>query len=442
MLGLGLLLAGAAPAQAKLFEPERFTLANGLEVVVLKDKRAPIVSQTIWYKAGAADEPPGRSGLAHLLEHMMFKGTRKVRSGEFSRTVANLGGRENAFTGHDWTAYYQIAASRHLETLMRLEADRMRNLSFGADAVQSERRVVLEEQLSRVANEPKAQLVEQMDAVQYLGHPYGRPVIGWPEEIERLRLRDLRAFYDRYYAPNNALLVIAGDVDAKDVARLAERHYGPIARRQEPGRLRAEIPPQTSERRLRHESDQAGLPLFRRTYLAPSRSAGASRHALPLLALAQILGGGRTSRLYRALVVDAGAAADVRAWYDDLRLDPTDFGIEATPRPDGAIGPIEAAIDAVIAGLLDEGVTEEELKRAKTQMLAETVYARDDIFSAARYVGAALASGVPLEEIESLPERLAALSVADVNASARHVFKPERSVSGELRPKAASRPGP
>lgn len=439
MLALMLALT-PRPAGAGLFDPATFTLANGLEVVVITDHRAPVVNQTIWYKVGSADEPPGQSGVAHLLEHLMFKATATRPSGEFSRIVSGFGGRENAFTSHDVTAYFQVVARQHLPVMMRLEADRMRNLRFTAQEAQAELQVVLEERLSRIANNPAAEFDEQMDAVQFLGHPYGRPIIGWESELQTLNKRHVEEFYRRYYAPNNAILVIIGDVTAKEVRPLAEKYYGPIKSSAEAVRPRRVIPPQTSARRLEHLSERAPQPIFRRTYLAPSRTAGEARHAVPLMALSQILGGGPTSRLHRELVKEQLIAAEAVAWYDSISVDPSVFGVQAVPKAGGDLQQIETAVDQIVADLLQGGVTQAELDRVRTGMLAQAIYARDGVLSAARYVGQARAAGVSLAEIESWPDQVRALNVEMVNAAARHVLSAERSVTGRLIPKSTVAP--
>jgi zinc protease len=435
---LAALVLVTAPGRAGLFNPETFTLDNGMRVVVIPDHRAPVVTHMVWYKVGAADEPPGKSGIAHFLEHLMFKGTPQVPPGEFSKIVARNGGRDNAFTSHDYTGYVQSVAVDKLELVMQLEADRAANLVLTEAVVAPEREVVLEERRSRTDNEPSAILSEQLSAAQFLAHPYGVPVVGWEHEIRALDKDDALDFYRAHYVPNNAILVVAGDVTAAQVRPLAEKYYGVLAPGQVPPRLRPQEPPQRAARRLEMRDTRVRQPTWRRSYLAPSRMAGERQHSLPLRALAEILGGGPTSRLYRALVVEQKVAAGASAFYSGRNIDRTRFWLAATPMPGGDIAAVETAAEAIIDQVVAEGVNEEELARVKTGMLAAAVYARDSISTAARIFGTALAIGLSVEDVENWPQRVEALTVEKVNAAARYVFDDERSVTGILLPEPAS----
>lgn len=426
------------PARAGLFNPETFTLANGMKVVVIPDRRAPVVIHMVWYKVGAADEPVGKSGIAHLLEHLMFKGTDKVPAGEFSKIVARNGGRDNAFTSFDYTGYFQAVATDRLELVMKLEADRMSGLVLAPDEVERELQVVLEERRARTDNEPRALLSEQVAAVQYLAHPYGIPVIGWEHELRRLTRADALDFYRTYYAPNNAVLVVAGDITAAELRPLAEKYYGTIPSRPVPPRVRPQEPPQIAARRVEMKDARVRQPSWTRSYLAPSRTAGERQYAVPLAVLSDILGGGSTSRLYRTLVIDEKVAAGAGAHYGGVSLDLTRFYLFATPRPGGSVAEVEAATDRVIDAILRDGVTQKELDRAKTGLLAGAIYARDSLRTAARTFGAALTSGLTIDEIEAWPDLVAAVTVEDVNAAARYVFDLRRSVTGVLLPQPAS----
>jgi zinc protease len=428
----------APPAAAGLFNPETFTLANGMQVVVISDHRAPVVTHMVWYKIGSADQEIGKSGVAHFLEHLMFKGTAKYESGEFQAVVARNGGRENAFTSLDYTAYFQTVAVDRLETMMEMEADRMTNLTLTETQVASERDVILEERRSRVENNPGSQLAEQMIAAQYLAYPYRIPVIGWEHEIRSLQHADVVELYHTYYAPNNAILIVAGDVTVDQVRPLAEKYYGPIPVRDVPPRVRAEEPPQLAARRLEMEHVRVGQPIWRRSYLAPSVKWGETQHALPLSVLADIVGGGATSRFYRALVVDKKIAAQASAFYSSSNLGPSRFFLVGVPVGDADIADVEAEMLAVIERVVAGGITEEELVRAKNGMLAAATYARDSVQGAARTFGAALSIGRTIEEVESWPERVEALTVDDINAAARNVFDDTQSVTAVLRPKRAN----
>jgi zinc protease len=424
-----------------MFDPETFELDNGMQVVVVTNRRAPVVSHWVWYKVGTADSPPGKSGLPHFLEHLMFKGTEDLEPGEFSRTVARNGGTENAMTSSDFTAYFQNIAKDRLPVVMRMEADRMANLRLTDEVVLPERDVILEERRSRVDNDPSARLYEQMNAAQYLNHPYGDPIIGWLHEIESYTREDALDFYDTWYAPNNAVLIVVGDVDAAEVRPLAEATYGRIERADVPARDRLEEPPQQAARRVVLDDARVVQPSLSRSYLAPSQNQAGWETAQALDVFAEIVGGGTTSRLYRELVVERELAANAGAYYRGTALDSTTLRIYATPRSGVELETLEAALDEVLGRTLEEGVSEDELARAKTRMQAESVYARDSLSGAARIFGVALTTGLAVEDVERWPERLAALTLEQVNAAAREVLTPERAVTGLLRPAPNERQG-
>jgi zinc protease len=418
-----------------LFDPQQFTLENGMQVVVISDHRAPVVTHMVWYKVGAADDPPGKSGLAHYFEHMMFKGTKNVPAGQFSQTVASLGGRENAFTSYDYTGYFQTIASAHLETMMRLEADRMANLVVREEDIAAEREVVQEERRSRLENNPSGLLGEQMNSAQFLSHPYGRPVIGWEHEVAELSRQDLLNFYATHYAPNNAILVVAGDVTLDEARPLSERYYGRIPAGEVVARKRLREPPQRAARRVTMRDPRVRVPSWSRTYLAPSRTAGETQHALPLQVLSEILGGGTTARLYKRLVIEEKVASGAGASYRGSSMDLSRFYVYASPQPGGDLESIEAMIEEEIVKLLETGVTEEELRRAKSGMVAGAVFSRDSLAAGARFFGAALAVGRTAEDVESWPERIDAVTADEILAAARHVFNERLSVTGFLLPK-------
>jgi zinc protease len=368
----------------------------------------------------------------------MFKGTKTVPPGEFSKIVARNGGRDNAFTSLDYTGYFQMVARDRLELVMRMEADRMTNLQLRDENVLPELQVVLEERSSRTDNNPAALLSEYTSAAQYMSHPYGIPVIGWRQEVEKLTTEDALTFYHAHYAPGNAVLVVAGDVTAEELKPLAEKYYGAIPATPVPPRVRPQEPPQLAERRVILRDPQVRQPSWNRSYLAPSRTAGATEHAIPLQVLADILGGGATSRLYRKLVVDDKLAAGAGAYYSGVSLDQTAFHVYGSPAPGVDLDKIEAAVDDVLAEIIDKGVTEEEVKRSVNGMLAGAIYARDSVRTAARVFGAALTTGLTVEEIEAWPDRVAQVTVDQVNAAARYVLQRERSVTGLLLPETKS----
>ncbi|WP_341704005.1 pitrilysin family protein [Ferrovibrio sp.] len=427
----------AGPAGAQVFRPTEFSLGNGLQVVLIEDHRAPVVQHMVWYRVGAADEAPNMGGVAHYLEHLMFKGTPGVPPGEFSKIVARQGGRDNAFTSSDYTAYHQLIARDRLELVMKMEAERMVQLSPPADEAKRELQVVLEERLSRTDNNPSALFSEQFDAALYLAHPYGRPVIGWPDVVSRLTLDDAMSFYRSHYAPNNAILVVAGDVGPAELQRLAEKYYGLIPMRPVPPRARVQEPPQLAERRIVMRDGRVAQPSLRRSYLAPSRSAGETQHALPLEVLAEILNA-PAGRLYKALVEGDGPAASAGSWYSSLSLDPTSFGFGIAPKSGRSLDEAEAALDRVLATLLQDGVTAAELTQAKSVMLAEAVYARDSLTGAARLFGMALTTGLTVEDVEAWPRLVQAVTAEQVLAAARAIFDLRRSVTGRLLPRDQS----
>jgi zinc protease len=429
------LAAGGTRAEpGKTFGAETFTLENGMQVVVIANHRAPVVHHSVWYKVGAADEPPGRSGIAHMLEHMMFKGTETIAAGEFSRIVARNGGRDNAFTSHDYTGYFQSISADRLELVMEMEADRMVNLVFDENDFLTEREVVLEERRSRTDTRASALFAEQLAAVQYLAHPYGTPIIGWEHEIRAFAYADALAFYSSHYAPNNAVLIVAGDITVPELRSLAERTYGAIPARPVPERARPTEPPQLAARRIEMKDPRVASPEWVRSYLAPSYRDDPDGLAVPTDVLVSILGGGTTTRLYQALVVDKELATDAVAYYQGGTYDKTRVTLFVRPRPGVAIEAVEAAVEAELATLIENGVEPDELDRAKFNIHAQAVYARDSLYSLARIFGTALTAGMTVEEVESWPDRVQAVTAEDVLAAAKALLVPEHSATGVLLP--------
>ncbi len=434
LAGLALLPLLTAPGLAQVFNPTLFELENGMQIVVIENHRAPVVTHMVWYRAGAADELAGKSGVAHYLEHLMFKGTETRAPGEFSEIIATLGGRENAFTSQDYTAYFQTIAPQHLETMMELEADRMTGLTLTDEIIEPERKVILEERRSRTENNPRALLSEQVSAATYLNHPYRLPVIGWAHEIETITRSDLEEFYRTWYAPNNAILIVSGDVDPDEVLELARKYYGPIEARDLPPRVRPSEPPQRAPREVVMQDPRVQQPSWSRRFIAPSYTAGETEHAYALEVLSEVLGGGTTARMYRNLVVEDALAASAGAWYAPGSLDLTTFGFWFTPRPGVALDDLQAALDKRVAELLEDGVTEDEVSRAKQRLIDSAVFARDSVGGPARVFGAALASGQTAEDVEAWPERIRDVTVDQVNAAARAVIDLRRSTTGVLLP--------
>jgi len=432
LAALALAILVVTPLRAA--EVTSFALDNGMEVVVLEDRRAPVVVHMVWYRVGAADEPPGKSGIAHFLEHLMFKSTETRESGEFSRVVAANGGTDNAFVSFDYTAYFQRVAADRLELMMEMEADRMVNLRLTPEEVETERQVILEERNQRTENEPGALFGEQRNAAQFMNHPYGIPVIGWRHEIEALTLEDAKAFYRTHYAPNNAILIVAGDIGPEEVREMAERHYGAIPANPDiPPRVRPSEPPQRAERRLTFADPRVAQPYVIRTYLAPERNAGDQREAAALLLLAEVLGGsGQTSVLARKLQFDTQLAVFTSAFYSGTSLDDTTFGLVIVPSEGVSLAEAEAALDGAVAEFLDEGIDDAQLERIRTQIRAALIYEEDDIQSLARSYGMALTSGLTVEDIQAWPEILKSVTEEEILAAAARVFDRTNAVTGWL----------
>ncbi|WP_170369114.1 M16 family metallopeptidase [Ruegeria arenilitoris] len=410
-----------------------FTLDNGMDVVVVEDHRAPVVQHMVWYRAGSADEPIGSSGVAHFLEHLLFKATDTMEAGELSATVAANGGNDNAFTSYDYTAYFQRVAADRLELMMKMEADRMRNIRLTESDIATERDVILEERNQRTENNPRALFGEQMSAAQYLNHRYGVPVIGWKHEMETLDMKDALSFYQTYYAPNNAILVVTGDVDPDEVKALADTYYGVIPANPDlPERVRSQEPPQTAERRLTFKDARVSQPYVQRSYLAPERDAGAQEKAAALFLLAELLGGSTTSYLNEKLQLEQQLAVYAGAFYRGVSLDDTTFDLIVVPAEGVSLQEAEDAMDQAVADFIAEGVNPEDLDRIKMQLRAAQVYARDNVDGIGNRYGRALTSGLTVEDVQAWPDILQAVTGDEIIAAAREVLQPEASVTGWL----------
>jgi zinc protease len=392
----------------------------------------------VWYKTGGADEPRGKSGIAHFLEHLMFKGTKDMPPGMFSRIVAQNGGRDNAFTAEDYTAFHQTVASDRLELVMKLEAGRMTGLILNDAVVLPEREVILEERRSLIDNSPAALLNEQVHTALYLHHPYRIPTIGWEHEMEQLSTEDALDWYRTWYHPNNAILVVAGDVTTDQVRALAEKYYGAIPAQRVPERLRVKEPPRVATSRLEYRSPRVAQASWTRSFLAPSYTGGESKHAYALQVLSEIIGGGATARLHRSLVIEQKLAMSAGAYYDPGRLDLSVFGFYASPRAGISVAQVETAIEAEIKRLLEQGVTAAEVVRAKTRMQADAVYERDSLSGPANIFGAALATGRTIEDVEAWPERIGKVTEDEVNAAAKFVIHESEAVTSVLLPEHPS----
>ncbi|MEM6710762.1 MAG: pitrilysin family protein [Pseudomonadota bacterium] len=434
------LTPGTAVASDFSFAPgaTQFQLDNGMDVVVIPDRRAPVVTHMVWYKVGAADEAPGQSGIAHFLEHLMFKGTKTNPDDTFSQTISKLGGTENAFTSLDYTAYFQRISAEHLPLMMEMEADRMKNLVLNDEVVMSERNVVLEERSSRIDNDPSALMRESFAATLFQNHPYGVPIIGWRHEIEDLSREMALDFYARHYTPENAILVVAGDVDEAVVRPLAERTYGAILACEGgvPSRKRPLEPAPVAERRIAMRDARIAQPMVQMAYLAPSYkyNGGNPAAAAALDVVSHYLGDGTTSRLYRTFVIEKQVAAAIGAFYQGSALDHGTFYLFAYPAEGVSLETLEAEIKQEIEVFLKDGLTEDELARAKRNLVAQTVFAQDSQSSLARIFGSSLAVGEALSDVQAWPARVGNVTLNEAMDAAREVFQPQRAVVGLQEP--------
>ena len=428
---LVMVTAGAAGAGPKITTDK---LENGLEIVTIEDHRAPVVVHMLWYKAGAADEERGVSGIAHFLEHLMFKATTEHASGEFNKVVEANGGSDNAFTTQDYTAYFQRVAADRLPLMMEYEADRMRHLKLTEDDIRTERQVIIEERNMRIENSPDALFSEQRSAAQYLNSPYGTPTIGWRHEMENLQRADALAFYKKYYAPNDAVLVVAGDVTPEEVKTLAEKYYGPLE--PTPGlgeRHRPQEPRQMAARHLVYKDPRVSENYVVRGYLAPERNAGDQRKAAALTLLAKLLGGsGATSFLGHRLQFDQKTAIYAAAGYSGVSYDPTTFMLYVVPVEGRSLDQAEKDLDDGLAAFFRQGVDKDQLERIKMQIRAADIYADDSTRSLAQRYGQALTSGLTVADVQAWPDILQSITPEEIMAAAHEVLVPEHSVTGWL----------
>lgn len=433
-------------ANKKVFDAKTTTLDNGLQVVVVENHRAPVITQMVWYRVGAADEPRGKSGIAHFLEHLMFKGNSDpqlgtIDSGMFSKTIRALGGNDNAFTSQDYTAYFQSISKDHLETVMKMEASRMRGLMPPAEEVVSENKVIQEERRQRTDNDPRAQMNEQFNEALFPNHPYSIPIIGWMHEIQNLTWKDAKDFYDLYYAPNNAILIISGDVNADDVFEIAKRTYGLLKTADTPKRERTQSPPFVASTSVVLEHENIKEPLFKREYRTPSFRQDKAE-SLALQVLEEIMSGGATSRLYKSLVVEQKLATNVSLSYDSAAWDDATLSINATPAQGKTIEDVKAAIDTELNTLIKNGVSTQELEDAITRMQDAAIYARDSLTGPAMIIGYNLVTGSSLDDIEHWPQQIKTITAEQIQNVAKKYLNPDAPyqyppVEGVLLPKVS-----
>jgi len=426
-------LATSATSKPLNIDVSEYTLENGMKVVVIPDHRAPVVTHMVWYKVGAADEENGKSGLAHFLEHLLFKGTKKIASGEFSKIIARNGGKDNAFTHYDYTAYFQRISKDRLEMVMEMEADRMQNLQLGEKDVVTELKVVQEERRTRTDNKPSKLLTEQMTAAQYLAHPYGIPIIGWMSEVEKLTLDDAVAFYKKYYTPSNAILVVAGDVTGKEVLAHAKKHYATLKNTATPApRQRTAEPTAIAARRVILRDKRVSSPYVVKSFLAPSYKTADKDEAESLEIFAQILGGGSSGRLYRQLVIKEKIAVSTGVWYTGSNMDSGSLGFYVVPAPGKTLQEAEKRLDSIIADVLKNGVTEKEVDRARTILQAGTIYTLDSQRALANAFGRALVIGRSVDDILNWSDRFDAVTNNKITTAIGKVLTTPNSVTGLL----------
>jgi zinc protease len=401
-------------------ETKEFKLDNGMRVIVQEDHRSPVVVSQVWYKAGSIDEVNGKTGVAHVLEHMMFKGTKTVPAGQFSRMIAAAGGRENAFTGADYTAYYQQLEKSRLPLSMKLEADRMANLQLTKDEFAKEINVVMEERRWRTEDNPQAVVNEQFQALAYLAHPYGRPIVGWMNDLQNMTVNDAREWYQKWYVPNNAILVVVGDVQAEEVLKLAKKHFGPLKPRALPARKPQVEPEQKGPRRAIVKA-KAELPYLIMGYHVPAlKNADTDWEPYALEILAGVLDGNASARLNQNLVRDQKIAVNVGAGYDLIQRGKTAlFELDGTPSEGRTAAQLEEAVLREIEAIKEKGVTEEELKRVKAQVIAGDVYQRDSMFYQAMQIGRLETTGYSWRLLDKYPDKLAAVTAEQVQQVAQ-----------------------
>ena len=405
------------PAFAGAFNAESFTLANGMQVVVIPNHRAPVVTHMLWYKVGAADEKPGLSGMAHYFEHLMFKGTNRIAPGEFSKTVKTLGGNDNAFTSQDFTAFYESVAVENLPKIMEMEADRLEHLNPPPDHFASEKNVVLEERRQRTENDPRSLFSEQMMSALFVNHPYGTPVIGWMDEIKTYEWPDVKKFYDQWYAPDNVILVVSGDITADELKPLAEKYYGTLPRKELPPRIRPKVPGANGQTVMTLHHKLIQQPQLQMVFIAPSEATN-KQDSLALEVLESILSDGAATRLYKSLVVEQKKATSVNLSYSSSGLDYGKIWISATPADGVAPEALFPLIKAELDKIIQNGVTGQETREAIERLQDQAIYARDSLSGPAMIFGQALTTGSTIEDIENWPEDIGKVTAAQVQKAA------------------------
>ncbi len=411
---------------------DQFSLANGLKVIVIPNKKVPAVSYTVWYKVGAADEKNGKTGIAHFLEHMMFKGTKNIPKGMFSKLISKQGAENNAFTSFDYTAYYENISKTKLELAIKLEADRMQNLLLDEEELIKEREVIIEERRMRIEDDPAAQLDEQMRAALYQNHPYGRPLIGWHHEMAKLDIKDVKDWYDSYYKPNNAMIIISGDITKKEIRPLIEKYYAGISAGKNVVRERPQEPIHIAPVYIKLDDKRVARSQIYRYYLMPFNASSDKKKAFAALILSALLGEGNNSSLYLSLVRNQKLAIETTSEYDMTSIDRGMFAIAATSAEGVKLESLEKAIDYQLKQMKDSLVSESNLQRIKNNLIASNIYGRENLKTMAFIYGTALATGLDLSYIENWQENINAVSREDIKQVAQEIFNINNSVTGYL----------
>jgi len=415
------------------FRPQHHILENGLEIIVLENNRVPAIAHSIWYKVGSADEPNGKSGIAHFLEHLLFKGTDKLKPGEFSKTIARNGGKDNAFTSKNYTGYFQLIHKSKLELVMSLEANRMKNIKLVEKEFENEKTVVLEERYSRVDNNPSALLSEQINAALYMNHPYKRPVIGWEHEIKNLSLNDVMKFYDKFYAPNNAIIVICGDVKLDEVVRVAKKYFGSIKPSKIDERSWTNEPTQHAPRGVVLKSKNTAIPVFKRYYLAPTYTKS-KKEALALEVFTEIFGDPLTGMLFEEFVKNKKLARSASAYYYSDGFGDTSFTISIVPKKEVTLDDIASHLDKYLHEIEKKIISSDELTKVKKRLVNETIFAQDSLYMGMRIFGSSLSTGYSLKDITDWPNDIQKVSINDLQNILLKIFDLNKSVTGYLIP--------
>ncbi|ROH85473.1 insulinase family protein [Pseudomethylobacillus aquaticus] len=412
-----------------------FKLSNGMRIIVKEDHRSPVVVSQVWYRAGSMDEVNGKTGVAHVLEHMMFKGTKTIKPGQFSRIIAAAGGRENAFTGTDYTGYYQQLEKSQLPLSIKMEADRMVNLKLTDEEFAKEVKVVMEERRWRTDDKPQGLINEQFNRAMFTAHPYGRPIVGWMNDLENMTAEDAREWYRTWYAPNNATLVVAGDVKAADVLKLAQQHFGPIKARPLPARKPQTEPPQLGLKRVVVKAP-AKLPYIRMGYHVPAlQDADKDWEPYALQILSGVLDGNASARLNQQLVRERQLAVEASAGYNMIRRGrEAVFELDGTPSEGKSVNELEAALLEQVEQIKISGITPEELQRVKAQVIASDVYQRDSVFAQAMTIGTLETAGFSWRILPGYPAKLSAVTAEQVQAVAKKYLTPDNLTIATLDP--------